>query len=52
MGECEIFSYLIGECIMELLKKLDKVVYVCFVLVYCFFEDICEFGEEIVCLGD
>lgn len=52
IGEWEVESELLGNFIMDVLKELDKVVYVCFVLVYCFFEDIKEFGEEIVRLGD
>lgn len=52
IGECEVVSKMIGNLVMEQLKKLDKVVYICFVLVYCSFEDIKEFGEEIVCLQD
>ncbi|MFP3459207.1 transcriptional regulator NrdR, partial [Psychrobacter sp. SIMBA_152] len=41
-----------GECIMEALKKLDKVAYVRFASVYRSFEDIREFGEEIARLGE
>ncbi|CAM4097973.1 MULTISPECIES: transcriptional regulator NrdR [Pseudoalteromonas] len=51
-GEREVPSHLIGECIMEALKKLDKVAYVRFASVYRSFEDIREFGEEIARLGD
>lgn len=51
-GEREVSSHLIGECIMESLKKLDKVAYVRFASVYRSFEDIKEFGEEIAKLGD
>ncbi|WP_440053794.1 transcriptional regulator NrdR [Pseudoalteromonas sp. T1lg65] len=51
-GEREVSSDLIGECIMEALKKLDKVAYVRFASVYRSFEDIREFGEEIARLGD
>ena len=51
-GEREISSHLVGECIMEALKKLDKVAYVRFASVYRSFEDIREFGEEIARLGD
>ena len=51
-GEREISSHLIGECIMESLKKLDKVAYVRFASVYRSFEDIREFGEEIARLGE
>ncbi|AOT07321.1 transcriptional regulator NrdR [Pseudoalteromonas luteoviolacea] len=51
-GEREVNSKMIGECIMEALKKLDKVAYVRFASVYRSFEDIKEFGEEIARLGD
>ncbi|MBD1581192.1 transcriptional regulator NrdR [Pseudoalteromonas sp. S16_S37] len=51
-GEREVPSHLIGECIMEALKRLDKVAYVRFASVYRSFEDIREFGEEIARLGD
>ncbi|MEJ6475075.1 transcriptional regulator NrdR [Pseudoalteromonas piscicida] len=51
-GEREVSSDMIGECIMEALKKLDKVAYVRFASVYRSFEDIREFGEEIARLGD
>lgn len=52
IGEWEVVSELFGNLIMKVLKELDKVVYVRFVFVYCLFEDIWEFGEEIVRLGD
>jgi transcriptional repressor NrdR len=51
-GEREVSSHLIGECIMDALKRLDKVAYVRFASVYRSFEDIREFGEEIARLGD
>ncbi|ALU42793.1 MULTISPECIES: transcriptional regulator NrdR [Pseudoalteromonas] len=51
-GEREVPSQLVGECIMEALKKLDKVAYVRFASVYRCFEDVKEFGEEIARLGD
>ncbi|TMP15296.1 ATP cone domain-containing protein, partial [Pseudoalteromonas ruthenica] len=51
-GEREIPSHMIGECIMEALKKLDKVAYVRFASVYRSFEDVREFGEEIARLAD
>ncbi len=51
-GEREVPSILVGECIMEVLKKLDKVAYVRFASVYRSFEDIREFGEEIARLGE
>lgn len=51
-GEREISSEILGNIIMEQLKKLDKVAYVRFASVYRSFEDIREFGEEIARLGD
>ncbi len=38
---------MIGNLVMEQLKKLDKVAYIRFASVYRSFEDIKEFGEEI-----
>lgn len=52
IGECEVLSKMIGNLVMEQLKKLDKVAYICFAFVYCSFEDIKEFGEEIARLED
>ncbi len=40
-------SKMIGNLVMEQLKKLDKVAYIRFASVYRSFEDIKEFGEEI-----
>ena len=51
-GEREVKSELIGELIMEALKKLDKVAYVRFASVYRSFEDVKEFGEEIARLSN
>lgn len=51
-GEREVPSEMLGNLIMEALKKLDKVAYVRFASVYRSFEDIREFGEEIARLGD
>ena len=51
-GEREVSSELIGELIMNALKKLDKVAYVRFASVYRSFEDVKEFGEEIAKLSD
>ncbi|WDE06465.1 transcriptional regulator NrdR [Thalassomonas viridans] len=51
-GERELSSEMLGNIIMEQLKKLDKVAYVRFASVYRSFEDIREFGEEIAKLGD
>lgn len=50
-GEREVSSEMLGNIIMEELKKLDKVAYVRFASVYRSFEDIREFGEEIARLG-
>ncbi len=46
-GEREVPSRLIGEWIMEELKKLDQVAYVRFASVYRSFEDVAEFRREI-----
>ena len=51
-GERELSSEMLGNVIMEQLKKLDKVAYVRFASVYRSFEDIREFGEEIAKLDD
>lgn len=51
-GEREISSAVIGNLMMEQLKKLDKVAYIRFASVYRSFEDIREFGEEIARLDD
>ncbi|MGX5913562.1 transcriptional regulator NrdR [Aliidiomarina sp. Khilg15.8] len=51
-GEREISSDVIGNLVMEQLKKLDKVAYIRFASVYRSFEDIREFGEEIARLDD
>ncbi|WP_448245670.1 transcriptional regulator NrdR [Thalassotalea agariperforans] len=51
-GEREVSSEMLGNLIMEALKKIDKVAYVRFASVYRSFEDIREFGEEIARLGD
>ena len=45
-------SKMIGNLVMEQLKKLDKVAYIRFASVYRSFEDIKEFGEEIARLQD
>ena len=39
-------SKMIGNLVMEQLKKLDKVAYIRFASVYRSFEDIKEFGED------
>ncbi len=51
-GEREVSSALIGNCIMDALRTVDKVAYVRFASVYRSFKDIREFGEEIARLGD
>ncbi len=51
-GEREILSKLIGNLVMDELKKLDKVAYIRFASVYRSFEDVREFGEEIARLQD
>ncbi|KMJ46132.1 transcriptional regulator NrdR [Xenorhabdus khoisanae] len=51
-GEREIPSKMIGNFVMDELKKLDKVAYIRFASVYRSFEDIREFGEEIARLQD
>ena len=52
LGEKEIESREIGMCVMEELKKLDKVAYVRFASVYKNFEDIDEFRAEVETLKD
>ncbi|CDM88333.1 transcriptional regulator NrdR [Xenorhabdus bovienii] len=52
MGEREIPSKMIGNFVMDALKKLDKVAYIRFASVYRSFEDVREFGEEIARLQD
>ncbi|MGP4123265.1 MAG: transcriptional regulator NrdR [Sodalis sp. (in: enterobacteria)] len=52
MGECEVLSKIIGNLVMDALRKLDKVAYIRFASVYHSFEDIREFGEEIARLQD
>nr|WP_314263498.1 transcriptional regulator NrdR [uncultured Moellerella sp.] len=51
-GEREVPSKIIGNFVMDELKKLDKVAYIRFASVYRSFEDIREFGEEIAKLQD
>ncbi|WP_074013362.1 transcriptional regulator NrdR [Candidatus Sodalis sp. SoCistrobi] len=51
-GEREVTSKMIGNLVMDALKKLDKVAYIRFASVYRSFEDIREFGEEIARLQD
>ena len=47
MGEREVPSRLVGDLVMEELRKLDEVAYVRFASVYRQFQDITEFEEEI-----
>ncbi|QOL26864.1 transcriptional regulator NrdR [Thalassotalea sp. LPB0316] len=51
-GEREVDSEMVGNILMEQLKKLDKIAYIRFASVYRSFEDIREFGEEIARLDD
>ncbi len=51
-GERELPSQLIGNLVMEQLRKLDKVAYIRFASVYRSFEDIREFNEEIAKLQE
>jgi transcriptional repressor NrdR len=46
-GEREIKSLVLGELVMDNLKKLDQVAYVRFASVYRSFEDIAEFRRAI-----
>lgn len=46
-GEREVLSSFLGELVMDVLKKLDKVAYVRFASVYRSFKDVKEFNEEI-----
>lgn len=46
-GEREIKALVVGEMVMEELKKLDDVAYIRFASVYRHFEDLNEFREEI-----
>ena len=47
MGEREIDSKLLGEMVMEELRRLDEVAYVRFASVYRSFQDVTEFQDEI-----
>jgi transcriptional repressor NrdR len=46
-GEREVKSVVVGEKVMEQLKKLDEVAYVRFASVYRRFKDLSEFRQEI-----
>ena len=47
MGEREVKASIIGELVMEALKKLDHVAFVRFASVYRRFQDVSEFRQEI-----
>ena len=47
LGEREIASRLLGESVMDELKKLDEVAFVRFASVYRSFQDVSEFMQEI-----
>ncbi|RCU45235.1 MULTISPECIES: transcriptional regulator NrdR [Corallincola] len=51
-GEREVGSKMVGELVMEALKKLDKVAYIRFASVYLSFETIGEFEDVIAKLGN
>ena len=47
LGEREVSAQMIGEMVMDALKKLDQVAFVRFASVYRRFKDVSEFREEI-----
>ena len=47
MGEREVSAHVIGELVMEALKKLDQVAFVRFASVYRRFKDVSDFRDEI-----
>lgn len=47
MGEREVASSLLGEMVMNALRRLDEVAYVRYASVYRSFQDVTEFQEEI-----
>ncbi|MAP04611.1 MAG: transcriptional regulator NrdR, partial [Halieaceae bacterium] len=49
-GERELDSRVVGELVMEALKRLDQVAYVRFASVYRSFEDLSEFRDAIASL--
>ncbi|MDP2561816.1 transcriptional regulator NrdR [Psychrobium sp. 1_MG-2023] len=51
-GEREVLSTLVGNLVMDELKRLDKVAYIRFASVYRAFEDVEEFGKEIAKLDN
>ena len=50
-GESEVASALVGEKLMEALRKLDPVAYIRFASVYRSFRDIESFREELAQLS-
>ena len=46
-GEVEVSTKIIGEMVIDRLKKLDKVAYIRFASVYREFEDISQFVKEV-----
>ncbi len=51
-GEPEVPCDRVGNLVMEVLKRLDKIAYIRFASVYRSFDDVREFGEEIARLQD
>ncbi len=51
-GEPEVPGKMVGNLVMDALKRLDKVAYIRFASVYRSFDDVREFGEEIARLQD
>lgn len=51
-GEREVSAEIVGEMVMEELRKLDQVAYVRFASVYRSFQDVKAFGEEIKLLEE
>ena len=47
LGEREVDSGVLGELVMEELRRLDEIAYVRFASVYRSFQDVTEFQEEI-----
>jgi len=47
LGEREVSSRLVGDLVMEELRRLDEVAYVRFASVYRSFQDVTEFQQEI-----
>lgn len=52
LGEREVPSRLIGDMVMDELRKLDEVAYVRFASVYRRFQDVTEFQDEILRLQE